>query len=432
MKRLFITIYAVLLITLFLIPFAVNPIVDRIFENKAAIVNRELSKGTFFLIANQLKGLDETAMRKQLKVLEPHFGYPLGLYHASELTIDKKDQTDFQNNLVIEEDEKDLLIQRLCETDLVLTMGGPFPGDEVDFQVIIIFWGLFTLALTIPALGWSLYINRDIKKIEEASNRFAKGDLKARVNISKFSSMFQIVSAFNHMADQSERLLESQKEVTNSVSHEIRTPLARIKFSLQMLIDNLTPDHSNKIYLSEIGTDVEEIESLVDEILTYSRFGRKRQLSEVLTQVEMNSWLKTIVDREKKNNPDQTIDYTRCSDPEILIADCEPVYLGWAVRNLIHNALRHAAHRVSISIVSQQDSFSIHVDDDGNGIPDDKKENVFEPFFRLNKSRSKKSGGYGLGLAIAKRISHWHKGQIQVSTSPLGGARFTICIPLHH
>lgn len=432
MKRLFITIYALMLIALFLIPFAINPIIEIIFEKKSVIVNRELSRGTFFLINQQLKGLDELSIKEKIKSFEPQFGYPLRLYHVNELEIAKKDQTDFQNNLVIIENKNELLIQRIGKTDMVLSMGGPFPGDDVELHAIIIFWGLFTLALIIPALGWTIWINRDIKKIEIASNQFVKGDLKARAKVSRFSSMFQIVSAFNHMAEQSERLLKSQKELTNSVSHEMRTPLARIKFSLQMLFDNIKSDPDNKNYLSEIGTDVEEIESLVDEILTYSRFGRERELSEVLTQVEMNSWLKTIVSREQKNNPTQLIDYTNCTDQKILIADCEPVYLEWAVRNLIQNALRHSIHRIDVSLVSQKDSFLIHVDDDGSGIPYDKQDKIFEPFFRLNKSRNKKSGGYGLGLAIAKRISHWHKGNIQVSTSPLGGARFTICIPLHY
>jgi signal transduction histidine kinase len=99
------------------------------------------------------------------------------------------------------------------------------------------------------------------------------------------------------------------------------------------------------------------------------------------------------------------------------------------VKNLIRNASRYAKKNIDIIFVPGDTECLIHVDDDGPGIPENMRKKVFNPFFRIDKSRSRKSGGYGLGLAIAKRIVVWHHGSISVDKSSLSGARFTIKLP---
>lgn len=430
MKRIFITIYILMLICLFAIPFSIGPIIDEIFEDEATKLDRDIAKGTFYLLSEQLKDLDETGKRAHLAKLQPHFGYPLGLYKIDEMDIDEEDRDDFLNNLVVEEDEKEMLIQRLGNSDLVLTMGGPFPGGELEVKVIIIFWGLFIVALILPSLAWALFLNRDIRKIEKSSRQFTSGDHTARVKVSKISSMVQIAAAFNRFAENTQKMLESQKQIANSVSHEIRTPLARIKFSLEMISDVIASGSPDKDYLREISRDVEEIESLVDEILTYARFGRERESSEALIRQEMVSWLTSILEAERKNNPTKKITFTPQGSEVEFFARCEPVYLGWAVRNLIRNAAVHAQKEIIVTLEPEKSSFYIHIDDDGPGIPEKIREKIFEPFYRADKSRNRTSGGYGLGLAIAKRIAVWHNGSITVGTSALGGARFSLCLPL--
>jgi signal transduction histidine kinase len=346
-----------------------------------------------------------------------------------ELKIDDEDRTDFLNHLIVEDDDKQMLVQRLKDSDLVLTMGGPFPGSNLEFQVLLFFWGLFIIALIVPSLAWAIFINRDIKKIETGSSLFAAGDYTARVKVSKISSMVQIASAFNHMAEKVQNVLESQKEIANSVSHEIRTPLARIKFSMEMLNDAIRTEPGDKNYLREIGRDVKEIESLVDEMLTYARFGRDREASETLTKQEIISWLNAIVDAQKKGFPERQIRFVCNPEDSTYRVLFEPVYLGWAVSNLVRNAACYADALVEVSVEFKEDMFCIHVDDDGPGIADELKEKIFEPFFRQDKSRNRTSGGYGFGLAISKRIALWHKGGIGVSASPYGGSRFTIRLP---
>lgn len=429
MKRLFATIYILLVTTLFVIPFGIGPIIETLFEEEVAEAERELSKGTFYLIAEKLAGLDREDQARILGHLQPNFGYPLGLYSLDEIQVADEDELDFLGGVIISDDERDMLVLRLGNSKRALTMGGPFPGQDLEFKATILFWGLFILFLTVPALAWTYFMYRDVKKIEGTTGRFATGEHDARVSISRVSPMTQIATAFNTMAEKTQKLLASQKDLANSVSHEIRTPLARIKFSLEMLVDKIMRKPGETDYISEIGRDVEEIETLVDEMLTYAKFERETASSGRLPNHELISWLDNLISTEQKTVSRKRLRFSTVPATRKFIARFEPVYLGWAVRNLVRNGICHAGSRVDVIFEQRPEHYCIHVDDDGPGIPESARSKIFQPFFRLDESRSRKSGGYGLGLAIAKRIAEWHNGRIWVGVSPASGARFTITLP---
>ncbi len=426
MRRIFITIYILLLGTMFTIPFGIGPIIDALFEEEVDMVARDISRGTFSLIVERLEGLSPDEQREELANIQPRFGYPLALYKLAELDIEDEDQSDFLKGLIVETDDDDKLVLRLGQSDYAVAMGGPWPDDTLNIKATVLFLLLFVIALTLPALAWTFFLNRDIRKIERTTARFAAGDHDARVLVSRISSMTGISIAFNTMAEKTQKLIASQKDLANSVSHEIRTPLARIKFSLEMAGDGTGQGGTD--YIGEIGKDVEEIESLVDETLTYARFEREPESSGRLSNHEMVSWLDNLVTQEKKTAMGKEILFS--PDIDYFIARFEPVYLGWAVRNLLRNGLKHGSQKVQLTFDPGRKQIDIHVDDDGPGIPESAREKIFQPFFRLDQSRSRASGGYGLGLAIAKRIITWHRGSISVSTSPLGGARFSLVLPL--
>ncbi|THB77735.1 MAG: hypothetical protein D3926_14855 [Desulfobacteraceae bacterium] len=430
MKRIFITIYIVMIIGLLTIPFGIVPIIDEIFKDQVTEAERDLARGTFALIAQRLEGLDKAGQDEELARIAPLFGYPVTLQAMDQLDVDPEDIPDFKNGLIVSHSEEDMLIQRLGASDRAMTMGGPFPGNRIDAQAQYIFWGLFLLFLALPAFAWTFFLQHDLKKIQKTTAQFAAGDHTARVKVSRISSFSQVAVSINTMAEQTQKLLESQKDLSNSVSHEIRTPLARIKFSLEMIAEFVNTAQQGSHYLSEIGRDVEEIESLVDEMLTYARFDREPEKSGDLNRHEMISWLDAIVETEQKGIREKALSFEKPVDKTSLISRFEPVYLGWAIRNLIRNAVKYARNRIAVTIEEVEGNLLIHVDDDGPGIPESSREKIFQPFFRIDSSRSRKSGNYGLGLAIAKRISRWHKGSIHVGLSPWNGARFTITLPM--
>jgi len=430
MKRIFITIYIVLLIGFIGILFGVDPIMQKIFQAESDEADRESVRGTFFLISEKLTGLDEERQKDEIEKLQPQFGYPLGLYKIDDLEIKEKENQLLLEGVIVWKDNKEKVFQRLSNSDLVLSMGGPWPGKNLEFKVTLFFFALGFLFLTGPALLWTYFLNRDIRKIEKAADKFSGGDHSVRVTVSRISSMTLIAAAFNNMVEKSQNLLMSQKELGNSVSHEIRTPLSRIKFSLEMLNDSVPAEYQDSQYISRIGKDVEEIESLVDEMLTYAKFDREPDTIKNLPKNEMIFWLKTVIYSEEKVFTDKSIQFKTQPLTERFVMRFEPIYLGWAVRNLIRNAVKYAESHVEVTFEVGSEICAIHVDDDGQGIPFNARDKIFEPFFRMDGSRNKSSGGYGLGLAIAKRIAKWHKGSISVDKSPSKGARFTLYLPV--
>jgi len=427
MKRIFITVYILLVGILFTLPHGVGHIINGLFEEEVAKAKRDISKGTFFLIAERLAGMDPEAQKQELEALSPRFGYPLGLYRLDEIQVDQGAQKDFLAGLIVEEEDRHILVMRLG--DQVLTMGGPFPDEWLHHRAVPFFLLILMILLVLPALAWTIFFNWDVKKMENTAARFMAGDYNARVRVSKISSLTHIARGFNINADKAQRLITSQKDLVNSVSHEIRTPLARIKFSLEMAGEDVPRKPGTTDYMAEIGQDVQEIETLVDEMLTYAKFEQEPEISHRLSNHELVSWLSGLVRREQTGAV-HPIHFKTLPETFHFIARFEPVYLGWAVRNLIRNGVKYAATRVEILFEPGPDRMHIHVDDDGPGIPEEVRDKIFEPFYRMDGSRSRDSGGYGLGLAIAKRITRWHGGTIIVGQSPLQGARFTMMLPV--
>jgi two-component system sensor kinase ParS len=113
-------------------------------------------------------------------------------------------------------------------------------------------------------------------------------------------------------------------------------------------------------------------------------------------------------------------------DQDLRYAQFDPLLMARALSNLLQNAARYAQRKVNVIFAVENGYFQLIVDDDGPGIPDAERDSIFDAFKRLDSSRDRGSGGYGLGLSIAYRISEWHGGEICVSDSPLGGARFEI------
>ncbi|MBI9088947.1 MAG: ATP-binding protein [Desulfobacterium sp.] len=428
MKRIFITLYILIIAAFACIIFGVFPVLEKVYKDAYIIQTREEIKGTFSLVMERLEGLSPGEQQQEIDRLQPRFGFPLGLVPLNQAEVADKDLEAFKNGVIVEGGEdQEMAVQRIGTSDWALLMD-PFIEDELDTRATRLFFILCLLLIALPALVWSFFLQRDLKKIGKASAAFGQGDHSARVRLSAISTMAFIGDAFNQMAHKTEVLIRSQKDLANSVSHEIRTPLSRIKFSLEMMAG---PAPARRDYPAEISKDVEEIESLVDEMLTYARFDREPVKKGELPHQEILSWLFTVVDLEKRNMaPGKTLTLIPLPAKETLLAEFEPRYLEWVIRNLVRNALRHGKERIEVAIEEKGNTLVIHVDDDGPGIPKAQHESVFKPFMRLDQSRNRMSGGYGLGLAIAQRITLWHRGRLEITQSPLKGARFTLVLPL--
>ena len=171
--------------------------------------------------------------------------------------------------------------------------------------------------------------------------------------------------------------------------------------------------------------DIAEIDELTTELLDYARLERGAPALQ-LQSVPAEPWLEDVLadasDHSGAGAPPAVIR----SNIDLESLRCEPRYMARAVLNMVRNALQHARSTVMVCVRREQDRTVIHVDDDGCGVPAGDRERAFEPFVRLDHSRDRESGGFGIGLAIVRQVARWHGGDATIGESPLGGARVTI------
>lgn len=431
MKKVFFSFYLFVVAAFLCLHFVYSPIINKIItlNTPEALLeyNRQLAKGAFFLMEQDLLRLPEDKWRDRIAALKPHFGYGIGLMELGALPLDAEQKLQLHQGKIVITGNGDYLYHRVAQSRWVLSKG-PVSALEPDMSRMnfVILIGV-TLAMALPTVIWIVPFWRKLRKISSAAMAFGHGDFNVRAHIARRSSLAPIATSFNAMADRIQQLITSHKELTNAVSHELRSPIARIRFGLTMLTSSSTPEKKQH-YFNGIQRDVNELEGLVGELLTYARFDREKPRLRFRRRPVI-PWLKDLLGRKLPaiDRPD-----CRCSfhvDDPSCSAWFDDKHMGRAVGNLVQNALRCAHRRIHVCLERCDREAVIHVDDDGPGIPEKDRERIFKPFTRLDSSRSRISGGHGLGLAIVRQIAGWHRGSVTVLDSPMGGARFSIRWP---
>ncbi|WP_336367145.1 ATP-binding protein [Marinobacter sp. C2H3] len=319
-------------------------------------------------------------------------------------------------------------ILKLSDGTLVrLSFAPPFSpwAWPVVILLVLMVGGVLALALFLALRE----TDNSLRQVESVAVRIARGDMGARVEASAGTVVGRLAAAFNGMAEHIQRLVQIQREMIHAVSHELRTPVARIRFGVQM-IEDCESDAALRKQLDGIDGDIQELDELIDEILTYARLEQGGPVFS-LTEASVPALVRQVVSEQQILRPNLTLsaDIDEASDrwPQ---ADIEPRYIHRAIQNLVGNAGRYAQSRVRVRCRMDEDTCRIDVEDDGPGIPEVDWEKVFTAFARLDDSRTRTSGGYGLGLSIVRRILYWHGGQAFVCRSDdLGGARFSLVWP---
>ena len=289
--------------------------------------------------------------------------------------------------------------------------------ENTQLKYIILAISYLLLAAFIAL--WTRPIWLDLVKLKQMASDISAGNLAISCKINKSSPTAIVVQTFQDMAKRITQLLLEQTQLVNAVSHELRTPMSRLRFSLAML-DNAKPEQ-----VEGISNDLQEMETLVDEMLNYSRIETLEQ-AHSKTMVNISELLVNQVDKQKRSTEKELTVVL----PDELVCLCNGHLIERASQNLITNAIRYADKQVEIKASMQNNRLIISVSDDGCGIDDKDQESIFQAFTRLDKSRNKAQGGFGLGLAIVKRIMDWHKGQCTIEKSAIGGAKFSLIIPL--
>jgi two-component system sensor histidine kinase RstB len=323
-------------------------------------------------------------------------------------------------------DDGDVLYIRLSVNDKIYRSSNDASSDFVKAVEIlgqVYTWGFFLVtALTLAV--WIYLLQRKLKMLESSSTAIANGDFSARAPMSAKHRVGGLNRSFNQMAERIELLIASHKGLTNAVAHELRTPIFRLRCQLTMLEEDIkTPEHQP--FLHGMEEDLTELDQLVEELLTYAKMQRSGILGDFSTQ-SFPRWLlnqQPILQRSCMKSlqifPGKPVDIQ--FDSRLLLR---------ALSNLIRNADIHANAQIELHSFVENDRLVICVDDDGQGVPKNECERIFEPFERLDTARANNTGGHGLGLSIVKEIMDMHQGEVAVSSSPLGGARFALYLPI--
>lgn len=265
---------------------------------------------------------------------------------------------------------------------------------------------------------------RDRETLCRALRELGEGRLDARADLPPSSPLHPAAEAFNAMSARVGELVQSHRELTVAVSHEFRHPLMRLRFRHALARE--APDEGERSRnLERMAEDLDALDRLAEELLAYAQLERAGP-DVRLERFLVAPWLAALERQARElavaSGEDIALEF-RVNAIELA---AEPRYLARAVGNLLANAIRFAARRVGVSVESGPDANRIHVDDDGPGVPVENRERVFEPFWRGDAARERSAGGFGIGLALVRRIARWHGGEASVAESPLGGARFTI------
>ncbi len=374
--------------------------------------------------------------KEYLAKIQSNFSYPIQIEKVQNLPLDSEQigRLRLDHSIILYRDNATV-------RGTTISIVSPMPSSPSDVLVLgpvpLFNWMPFQLAagitllslfvLSLGVYGLLVPMQRRLREVNYALHRMKSGDMTLRLPVDGTDEMASLATNYNSMSDHIQRLIEAQRELMRAVSHELRTPVARIRFGMEMLAEE--DDYEYRIQqVDMIDKDIEALNTLIDEIMTYAKLEQgtpsldfeKIVLFEVLDQV--------IVETEALKTQKEI---ELLSPPINLVVDAERRYLHRVVQNLVGNAVRYCDHKVIVSGgIDDAGMAYVQVEDDGAGVPEEERQRIFEAFARLDDSRTRASGGYGLGLSIVSRIAYWFGGQIAVDQSPiLGGARFTMSWP---
>ena len=291
-----------------------------------------------------------------------------------------------------------------------------------DDNIVWLFF-LAGFALYCVLLIW--FLSRRVRELEKVTIAFASGDFNARADTSSSKSVGTLNKSFNHMANKVSRLITTNRMLTNAVAHELRTPIFRLQWQADLLADASLNQKQQK-YVDSIVEDIDEMESMVEELLYYAKMERPN--TEIQTSsVALSSFTQSLLPKWQRDTQLSVL-IDDSSSPMTTI-ETDPQLLKRALDNLLRNAMRYAQNQIVLEIVETPDKSCIRIHDDGCGVEEKDWPHLFDAFYSADKSRNKSTSGFGLGLAIVKQIVELQKGEVSISHSPYGGACFTICFP---
>jgi len=296
--------------------------------------------------------------------------------------------------------------------------------------------GIFILVVTvglilISSIIISYFIVRPIRRITISIEGVSEGYDDEVLHVNTYTETRLLSEAFNKMLGRLKKIDDSRQEFVSNVSHELKTPLT----SMKVLADSLVamPDAPVELYrefMTDIALEIDRENEIINDLLALVKMDKTAQNLTIST-INVNNLITTILKRLKPIASQKNIELVLDSFQPV-IAEIDEVKMTLAISNLVENAIKYNRHEgwVHVTLNSDQKYFYITVSDSGVGIPQEDQDQIFERFFRVDKSHSQEISGTGLGLSIARNAIISHRGSIKLHSAPGEGSTFTLRVPL--
>lgn len=303
----------------------------------------------------------------------------------------------------------------------------PWAGLTLRLVIAIVISGLICYLL-------SIYLTQPLRSLGMAAKSIATGKLNTRVGRIKghgHDELAELSGEFDRMAEQLEDMVTSKERLLQDISHELRSPLARLHIAIELGRKKAAGAAEGEF--SRMEEECLRLNTLIGEILEFARL--EKSMNEIhLENHNLPHMLQQIINNAHFEFGDRQIELV-INNPEAsksLLIDER--LINRALENIIRNALRYSPKDktivISLATDAEENNYSIDIEDNGPGVPEEQLEKIFNPFYRVDKSREKKTGGYGLGLAIALQAVRLHQGSIAAHNRPSGGLCVRISLPI--
>lgn len=402
---------------------------DRHWDNLSARLAYGVAGDISLLLATIDKYADEPArMNEAVSMIERHTDMRIKLGPLAPLPPGSDDtgminsaldqalsyKLDHSSFVIIDRTPEKLREIRITTPHGLLTIEVPQRRLDSPTAQVFLLWmmGSAIFFFTIAGLFLRNQV-RPIRRLAEAAESFGKGNEVLGFKPEGALEIRRAAQAFMLMRERIQRQITQRTEMLAGVSHDLRTPLTRMKLQLALL----KPQPG----LEDLQQDIGEMEHMVEGYLAFAR-GEGGETGAVTDLAQL---LETVTNDARRTDDTRDITLKGAAGCMMLI---RPKAIKRCFDNLVSNALRYG-NKVLITLELAETAVFVHIDDDGPGIPPDKRQDVLRPFVRLEESRNQDTGGVGLGLTIARDIARGHGGDLMLADSPLGGLRATVRLP---
>jgi two-component system sensor kinase ParS len=371
---------------------------------------------TLRLMESELAPMPEDARQEHTAELAARLGIGIDLLEATDISS-ATPLGDVPQELV-DDSGRAYYLWRSAALGSVIRLG-PFDAPTEGWLARLLPVLFYASILLIVGL-WLRPLLTDLRVLTDASQKFASDYREPLDTAHRITQLRSLARNLDDMSARISQLIQGQKEMTAALSHEMRTPLARVRFAVAVLEGEV--DERLHQQLRAVSDDVRQLDELISDMLDYARLDHPG-LRMDCQSVALEPWLKDLI----ASCPPHEREVTIHRRMDLRSLRMEPRLMELALSNLLANALRYARKCVSIEVARENGLCRLVVEDDGEGIPEADRASVFRAFTRLDTSRNRETGGFGLGLAIVARIAALHGGRaLAESSSSLGGARLVL------